>query len=118
MKLILILLFAPMLCKAQRIGLPDSIPLPIWKTITSPDKIVSASLLLTKDDGSIIVIDSMWKINIRRENDRISIILPDSTRTIYKVVDRMVNDSILTIPFKISKRIFDAAQNIKLEIIR
>lgn len=108
------MLFIP----AQAIGLTDSIPKAVWKTTVAKEKIVSASLMLTKDDGSILIIDSMWRINIRRENDRIAIIFPDSSRTVYNVVDRMINDSTLTIPFKINKRIFDRAVSIKLDIIR
>lgn len=96
----------------------DSLPKSVWKTTISPDRIVSVSLMLSKADGSIIIIDSAWKMNVRKELDKVAVIYPDSTRVIYRVVDRHPKDTLITIPFEISKKTFDGAQNIKLEIIR
>lgn len=106
------------LIPAQSMSLIDSIPKPIWKTTMSPDRIVSASLMLSKADGSIIIIDSAWKMNVKKEFDKVAVIYPDSTRVIYRVVDRHPKDTLITIPFEITKKRFDAAQKIKLEIIR
>lgn len=103
-----------LIAKAQS----DSIIKPVWKTTVSPHRIVSASLMLSKADGSIIIIDSAWKMNVRKETDKVAVIYPDSTRVIYRVIDRNPKDTLITIPFEISKRTFDGAQNIKLEIIR
>lgn len=91
---------------------------PIWRTTVAKEKIVSAQLLLTKEDGSIIVIDSAWKMNIRKETDKVAVIYPDSTRVVYRISDKKPPDMKITIPFEISKRTFDGATNIKLEIFR
>lgn len=57
----------------------------VWKTTVAEGKYLSATLLLTKADGSIITIPDPWKVNIRQEGDKINIIYPDSTRVIYRI---------------------------------
>lgn len=101
-----------------KVSASDTIPKPIYPTTLSKDKIVSASILLTKPDGSIIIIDDSWRLNIRRDNDKVAIIYPDSSRVIYRLINREAKDTLITIPFTISKKKFDEANNIKLEIIR
>lgn len=113
MKIALIILLLPLFAKAN-----DTIPKPVFPTTFSKEAITAASIMLTKPDGSIIIIDSIWRLNIRREKDRIAVIYPDSSRVMYRIVDRPKKDTIITIPFNISKKQFDNAQNIKLEIIR
>lgn len=113
MKIALILFLLPLFAQAN-----DTIPRPVFPTTFSKEPITEASIMLTKPDGSIIIIDSIWRLVIRREKDRVVIIYPDSSRVIHRVVDRPKKDTIITIPFNISKKQFDGAQNIKLEIIR
>lgn len=57
----------------------------VWKTTIAEGRYLSATILLTKTDGSIITIPDPWKLNIRQEGDKINIIYPDSTRVIYRI---------------------------------
>lgn len=55
------------------------------KTTVAKDRVLNATLLLTKTDGTIITIPDAWKINVRQEGDKINVIYPDSARVIYRI---------------------------------
>ena len=89
----------------------------LWKITHSKDTLSDAWIVLKKTNGETITITDPWRFNVRQTGNKVAVGYPDSSKVIY-VLKPNLNDTLITIPLSISKKTFDNAETIKLEIIR